>query len=405
MPRTPRADRAPATDGYIPPMPSLATPHGALALPAFLPDATRGVVRTVDASELRAVGIDALCVNTWHLSKEPGARAVEKLGGIHRFMGWDGPVLSDSGGFQILSLLASGALDGSASNKGIRWRVKGEESELLTPEKCIRWQAKLGADLLVCLDHCTRPEEDATAQRASVEHTVRWAAECRTTRDRVAEESGVRRPLLAVIQGGDDPALRRECAARLFELGFDGYAFGGWPVREDGALVESVALVAGLARAAAPAAPLWGLGIGKPENLVAAAELGFSLFDCVLPTRDGRHGRLYVRRGPRSATLLPGEARWWDHTYLGDAKHAVCDEPIEPGCPCPTCTRHSLGYLHHLWQVKEPLVARLATLHNLSFYGRLLAELRQAANERDTRAGAAAAGNGGAAADATAASG
>ncbi|MBM4013909.1 MAG: tRNA-guanine transglycosylase [Planctomycetes bacterium] len=358
-------------------MSALATSHGSLALPAFLPDATRGVVRTVDASELRAVGIDALCVNTWHLSKEPGARAVEKLGGIHRFMGWDGPVLSDSGGFQILSLLQSGALDGSASNKGIRWRAKGGESELLTPEKCIRWQAKLGADLLVCLDHCTRPEEDALSQRASVEHTVRWAEECKATRDRVAEESGVRRPLLAVLQGGDDPALRRECAARLFELGFDGYAFGGWPVREDGALVESVALVAELVRAAAPAAPLWGLGIGKPENLVAATALGFSLFDCVLPTRDGRHGRLYVRRGPRSATLLPGEARWWDHVYLGDTKHAVDDAPIEPGCPCPTCARHSLGYLHHLWQVKEPLVARLATLHNLSFYGRLLRELQQ----------------------------
>lgn len=371
-------------------MTSLPTPHGPLALPAFLPDATRGVVRTVDAAELAAVGIDALCVNTWHLSKEPGARAVEKLGGIHRFMGFDGPVLSDSGGFQILSLLASGALDGSASNKGIRWKEKGGEGELLTPEKCIRWQAKLGADLLVCLDHCTRPEEAAEAQRASVEHTVRWAEECKATRDRVAEESGVRRPLFAVIQGGDDAALRRECAARLFEIGFDGYAFGGWPVRDDGALVASVALVAELVSAATGggatgaelSVPLWGLGIGKPQNLVAAAELGYSIFDCVLPTRDGRHGRLYVRRGPRSSQLLPGEARWWDYLYLGDIKHAVDNEPIEPGCPCPTCARHSRGYLHHLWQVKDPLILRLATLHNLSFYGRLLAELRAERRDR-----------------------
>lgn len=361
-------------------MTSLPTPHGPLALPAFLPDATRGAVRAVGAAELRAVGIDALCVNTWHLSKEPGARAVEKLGGIHRFMGFDGPVLSDSGGFQILSLLASGALDGSSSNKGIRWRPKGGESELLTPEKCVRWQAKLGADLLVCLDHCTRPEESAESQRTSVEHTVRWAEECKTTRDRVAEESGVRRPLLAVIQGGDDPALRRECAARLFEIGFDGYAFGGWPVRDDGALVESVALVAQLVRDATKGAvPLWGLGIGKPENLVAATQLGYSLFDCVLPTRDGRHGRLYVRQGAFAPRLEKGDARWWDHLYLGDVKHAVNERPLEPGCPCPTCERHSRGYLHHLWQVKDPLVLRLASLHNLSFYGRLMREL-QAAN-------------------------
>ncbi|MBL8843021.1 MAG: queuine tRNA-ribosyltransferase family protein [Planctomycetes bacterium] len=379
-------------------MPSLPTTHGALPLPAFLPDATRGVVRTVDGADLRAVGIDAVCVNTWHLAKEPGARAIEKLGGIHRFMGFDGPVLSDSGGFQVLSLLASGALDGSASNKGIRWRAKGGDAELLTPEKCIRWQAKLGADLLVCLDHCTRPEEPPESQRTSVEHTVRWAEECKATRDRIAEESGIRRPLLAVIQGGDDPALRRECATRLFELGFDGYAFGGWPVRSDGTLVESVALVAELvargsglmqrAQAAedpAPPLPLWGLGLGKPENVVAAAALGYSLFDCVLPTRDARQGRICVRLGgPARADNSP---RWWDYLYLADTKHAVDDAPLEPGCPCPTCARCSRGYLHHLATVNESLVLRLATLHNLSFYARLMRELqaaRAAATERES---------------------
>ncbi len=359
---------------------SLPTPHGTLALPAFLPDATRGVVRTVDGADLRAVGIEALCVNTWHLAKEPGPRAIEKLGGIHRFMGFDGPVLSDSGGFQVLSLLASGALDGSASNKGIRWKEKGAEGELLTPEKCIRWQAKLGADLLVCLDHCTRPEEAPEAQRASVDHTVRWAEECKATRDRIAQESGVRRPLLAVIQGGDDVALRRECAQRLFEMDFDGYAFGGWPVRSDGTLVASVAQVAAMAP---HDRPLWGLGIGKPENLVAAAALGYSLFDCVLPTRDARQGRICIRLGgPARADNSP---RWWDYLYLADTKHAVDDAPLEEGCPCPTCARCSRGYLHHLATVNESLVLRLATLHNLSFYARLMRELQAARVEPTAR--------------------
>ena len=347
----------------------LTTPHGTLALPAFMPDATKGVVRTIDAADLAAVGIEAVCVNTWHLAQKPGTRAIDKLGGVHRFMGFDGPILSDSGGFQILSLIASGAVDGSATKKGLRWRMKEQESELLTPEKCIRWQAKLGADLLVCLDHCTRPEDPPEAQRTSVEHTVVWAEECRATRDRIAEESGVMRPLLAVIQGGNDRALRRECAERLLAIGFDGYAFGGWPIDSEGGLVPSVAQVAALVP---HDRPLWGLGIGKPENLVAAARQGYTLFDCVLPTRDARHGRLYVRLG------APGPKRdgFYDHIYIGDEKHAVDDSPVEPGCPCPCCSRYSRAYLHHLTNVKEALAARLATLHNLSFYSRLLRELR-----------------------------
>jgi queuine tRNA-ribosyltransferase len=369
----------------------LETAHGPLPLPAFLPDATRGAVRTVDASDLVKVGVEAICVNTFHLSQEPGAVAIEKLGGIHRFTGFDGPVLSDSGGFQILSLLESGAVSGSASSKGLRWRAKeganAGESELLTPEKCVRWQAKLGADLLVALDHCTSPKSSPADQRASVEHTVNWSRECRETRDRIAQESGRALPLLAVIQGGDDAQLRRECVERLLEIGFDGYAFGGWPVGDDGTLVESVALVASLLPRDVP---WWGLGIGKPENLVAAARLGYSLFDCVLPTRDARHGRLYVRTGAAidgGATAVSVAAghvtprgaaadSWYDHLYLGDTKHAVDERPVEPGCECPACARHSRGYLHHLWQVKEPLALRLATLHNLSFYSRLIRELR-----------------------------
>jgi queuine tRNA-ribosyltransferase len=355
----------------------LATPHGALALPAFLPDATKGVVRTVDAQDLASVGVEALCVNTFHLAQEPGTRAIEKLGGIHRFMGFDGPVLSDSGGFQILSLIASGQVDGSASGKGLRWRKRGGEGELLTPEKCIQWQARLGADLLVCLDHCTRPEESADEQRTSVEHTVKWAAACKVERDRIAAESGRTLPLFAVVQGGDDPELRRECATRLLEIGFDGYAFGGWPVHEDGKLVEAVAQVADLSP---KDRPLWGLGIGKPENLVAAVRMGYTLFDCVLPTRDARRGRIYVRTG---ATPSPtNDPRWWDYVYLEDQKHAVDPTPLEAGCPCPTCARASRGYLHHLFEVDDPLVLRLATLHNLSFFMRLMRELRETAGGR-----------------------
>jgi queuine tRNA-ribosyltransferase len=359
-------------------MRTLETAHGKLALPAFLPDATKGVVRTVDGRDLASVGVEALCVNTWHLSQEPGARAIEKLGGIHRFMGFDGPVLSDSGGFQILSLIESGQVEGSATNKGLRWKKKGsahsksDHSDLLTPEKCIQWQARLGADLQVCLDHCTRPDAPRDEQLASVDHTIRWALACKEERDRVAQQSGRAPPLLAVVQGGEDRELRKRCAEALFEIGFDGYAFGGWPVRTDGGLVDGVALVAELAP---KDAPLWGLGIGKPENVVAAARMGYSLFDCVLPTRDARHGRVYVRTGLPPAPS--NDPRWWDYVYLDDEKHAVADEPLEAGCDCPACATGTRAYLHHLRIVEDPLGLRLATLHNLSFFMKLMRELRE----------------------------
>jgi queuine tRNA-ribosyltransferase len=353
-------------------MRTLETAHGTLALPAFLPDATKGVVRTVDGRDLASVGVEALCVNTWHLSQEPGARAVERLGGIHKFMGFDGPVLSDSGGFQILSLIESGQVEGSATNKGLRWKKKGSDGDLLTPEKCIQWQARLGADLLVCLDHCTRPEAPRDEQLASVDHTIRWALTCKEERDRVAQQSGRAPPLLAVVQGGEDRELRKRCAEALFEIGFDGYAFGGWPVRTDGGLVDGVALVAELAP---KDAPLWGLGIGKPENVVAAARMGYSLFDCVLPTRDARHGRVYVRTGLPPAPS--NDPRWWDYVYLDDEKHAIADEPLEAGCDCPACATGTRAYLHHLRIVEDPLGLRLATLHNLSFFMKLMRELRE----------------------------
>jgi len=354
-----------------PAMASIATAHGPLELPAFLPDATRGVVRAVEATQLAAVGVQGLCVNAWHLARAPGTRALSRLGGIHRFMGFDGPVLADSGGFQILSMIESGALRGAATPKGLRYREKGGEAKLLGPQKCIRWQLELGADLLVCLDHCTHPDAPIEKQRESVENTVRWARECKLARDRFAQSAGRAPSLFAVIQGGRDANLRRECAARLVEIGFDGYAYGGWPVRDDGLLVESVALVGELAPRDKP---LWGLGIGKPENLVAAARLRYELFDCVLPTRDARHARLYVRgAGPLAPT---NESAWYSHLYIGDKKHAASDAPIDANCRCPCCERYSRGYLHHLWNLRDSVAARMLTLHNLSFYSGIVRELR-----------------------------
>jgi len=347
---------------------SLATAHGDLPLPAFLPDATRGLVRTLDADDVAAAGIQALMVNVLHLSSHPGASIVESLGGIHRFMGWQRPVASDSGGFQVLSLIDESGL-GSVSRRGFTYRLaKGQKRRTLTPAKCIQRQFQLGSDLMFCLDHCTRPEAPADLQRESVDNTVAWARGCRDEFDRRCEAlpDGRRKPLLfGVVQGGSDPDLRRRCAEGLREIGFDGYGFGGWPVDGEGALVDAVPLVAELAPAGAP---LHALGVGKPENVARAFGMGYTLFDCTLPTRDARHTRLYAFSADAGVE--------YHHVYIADEEHARADEPVSAHCDCHCCRRWSRAYLHHLFAIRDPLAFRLATIHNLRFYARLMERLR-----------------------------
>lgn len=350
----------------------LQTAHGVIQLPAFFPDATRGAVRTLDSESLERLGIAGLVVNTFHLRQKPGARVIAELGGIHRFMGFSGPILSDSGGFQIFSLLREDPQSGSVSNKGFTYRPEPKEPKvLLSPETSLHTQLRLGSDIVVCLDHCTHPDAPASEQRASVEHTVAWAKATRTALDRQWRSERPRPLLFAVIQGGTDAALRRECAERLLEIGFDGYGYGGWPLDERGELLEAVAQVAELVP---PSLPLWGLGIGKPRHIARAFAMGYTLFDCVLPTRDARQGRLFV-------TAASGDTDAdHDYLYILDRKHQRSPEPIEPGCPCLCCQRHSRAYLHHLFRVEDPLGPSLATRHNLTHYVRLMRALRERAS-------------------------
>ncbi len=358
---------------------SLPTPHGELRLPAFLPDATRGAVRAVDMCDVRNAGIDALMVNTLHLSSQPGTSVVKEAGGIHRFSGWDGPVASDSGGFQVLSLAAGGPKGVSVSKRGLSYKPEGQtKRRQLTPEKCIQYQVQLGADILFCLDHCPPASTDAATHRESVDHTVAWAEQCKTAFEERYPKSDFRSPisdrhsgsripdlrplLFAVIQGGEDRALRAECAERLQEIGFDGYGFGGWPVADDGGLVDSVGQVADLLP---DDLPLHGLGIGKPENVVAAWRLGYQTFDCTLPTRDARQGRLYAS----TSDSFDGD---YDYVHIEKERFSRDHRPIDDGCDCTTCLRYTRAYLHHLFSVGEPVGARLATVHNLRFYSRLM---------------------------------
>jgi len=358
-------------------MRSLPTAHGPLPLPAFLPDATRAVVRALDCSDLDSCGVAGLVVNTLHLANHPGATVVARAGGVHRFMGWRGPIVSDSGGFQVFSLARESADLVRVTRDGLQYRRhKKDDKHLLTPEKCIQQQFDLGSDIIYCLDHCTHPSESSEAQCVSVTNTIDWARRCKAEfNKRVERLTEAERPkLFAAVQGGPDPALRRRCSAELQAIGFDGYGFGGWPINDDGALVDAVAQVAELLPRNAPK---HALGIGKPHNIVAAFRLGYDIFDCVLPTRDARHGRLYVLdEGWEGACKVGG--KFQSFVYAMDDCHIADGRPIDAACDCRTCQRYSRAYLHHLFRTDEGVAHRLATIHNLRTYARLMARLAAA---------------------------
>jgi queuine tRNA-ribosyltransferase len=365
----------------------LATRHGILSLPAFFPDATRAGVRAVDAADLRAVGVRGVVVNTFHLLRSPGTRLIKEGGGVHRFMDWDGPVISDSGGFQVYSLIRQNPGSGVIRPNEVIFRETSTgERWSLSPERSVQAQFQLGSDVVMCLDDCTSVEDPESEQALSVERTVRWARRCRREFDKLAAGlagQAARRgaaagpPLLfAVVQGGASERLRRECAAALAEIGFDGYGFGGWPLDGEGNLIaDHLALVA---EATPAGVPLHALGIGRPDHVVRAASLGYTIFDCSLPTRDARRQRLYrflpggdpaARRGPRP--YPPGEP-FYDVHYALDQTHANDFGPVDPTCDCPLCRRYSRAYLRHLFRAEDGTAERLATLHNLRFYVRLL---------------------------------
>ena len=348
----------------------LRTRRGSLPLPVFVPDATRAAIRSVPTSLLPATGTEALLVSTAHLATQPGTSVVSALGGVHAFMGWDGPVVSDSGGFQVFSLLSSGQGLASVTDAGLSYRFSPKQKHRqLTPRSCIETQLRLGADVVYCLDYCTHPSAPAAEQDRSVSLTLRWAAQCRAEFDRlVAGRPEAERPLLfAVVQGGSDKARRAHCASELAAIGFDGYGFGGYPV-VDGRLVDEVSLVAELAP---PGSVLHGLGIGTPDSLVSAWRAGYGVFDCTLPTRNGRRGVVYTELD----TGRLGEPGFYRVARLGDERWVRRRGPVDPDCDCQMCALPA-GYVAHLFRLEESLGGTLASLHNMRFYARLTQALR-----------------------------
>jgi queuine tRNA-ribosyltransferase len=331
--------------------------NGVVETPAFMPVATYGAVRGLAPPDLVALGTQLLLANAFHLHERPGEAAVAEAGGLAGWTGWRGPWLTDSGGYQVTSLADRAKVD----EEGVAFASPLDgRRRLLTPEGAVTLQEALGADVAMVLDECvpTAASEPGRIESA-MERSLRWAERGKRARQRSDQA------LFGIVQGGADVALRRRAAARLAELGFDGYAHGGLGLGEAaGARAELVAE----AQAALPgSAPRYLMGLGRPEDLVAGIALGVDLFDCVVPTRHARHGLLFTSQG----SLAIRNAR-----FAGDG------DPPDPACDCPTCRTHTRGYLRHLFQVGDALGPRLATLHNLRFYLSLLERARRAITAR-----------------------
>ncbi len=340
--------------------------------PIFLPDGTRAVVKGVDAPDLSAAKIKGVVVNTYHLMLEPGLDVLEEVGGVKALMNFSGLVASDSGGFQIMSLIHQGRTRGRITEDGVEfdWTIKGKrETARLTPERSIETQFALGADIMVCLDYFTNPKAKKDGIKESVRLTVEWAKRSqeefwRQIEKRKMKESN--RPLLfGVIQGGEDKRLREQCANELLKIGFDGYGYGGWPVDAEGRFNRD------LFRFNASLTPdsklRFALGVGKPQDIIEGHKYGYHLFDCVLPTRDARHHRLYVLDDDLSSSFI----------YINRDRYSTDSKPISDVCDCYTCQRYSRAYLHHLFKIGDSLAWRLSSIHNLRTFTRLTEKLQK----------------------------
>jgi queuine tRNA-ribosyltransferase len=321
----------------------------------FLPVGSQGTVKALIPEEIKDAGLGMLLANTYHLYLRPGLDVIGKFGGLHRFMGWDGAILTDSGGYQIFSL----APLRKVSDEGVVFRshIDGSEHHF-TPELAIKYQEVLGADVIMALDECPAHDETPAKIEAAMERTHRWAERCLRAQTRPDQA------LFGIVQGGVIPELRRRSAEYLTSLGFSGYAIGGLSLGEPKAVTYDI--VAGTTAHLPADKPRYLMGVGSPEDVVTAVGLGVDIFDCVLPTRVARNGALFTWEGRRN---------------IRNAVYSEMAGPVMPGCGCYTCRKFSAAYLHHLFDREELLAYRLATIHNLSFMAGLMERTRTSIRE------------------------
>jgi queuine tRNA-ribosyltransferase len=336
----------------------LSTAHGAVETPAFMPVGTQGTVKAVLPRDLQEMGCQILLANTYHLYLRPGAESIQELGGLHRFMNWNGPILTDSGGYQVFSLGAMRKL----SEEGVRFQSHLDGSyHLLTPENVMQIQAALGSDIAMVLDECIPHDVDREYVRASTDRTIRWAERCLRARLRGDQL------VFGIVQGGMHTDLRQRCVQELISMPFEGFAVGGLGVGEGEELLHSIA--ASTAGWLPEDRPRYLMGVGRPEDILNAVRAGFDLFDCVLPTRNARNGTLFTSQGKLS---------------IKRAEFANDSRPLDPSCDCYCCRNFSRAYLRHLYLAGEILSSVLNSQHNLYFYHRLMERCREAIRQEQT---------------------
>ncbi len=328
------------------------TAHGVVPTPAFMPVGSQATVKALTPDDVSEVGTKILLSNAYHLCLRPGVDVIEKMGGLHRFMGWDGPILTDSGGYQIFSLASLRRVD----DQGVVFRSHIDGSEhFMTPESAVQLQQRLGTDIVMALDECPPYTKETGRVREAMNRTHRWAAKCRKVEARLDQQ------LFGIVQGGVFADLRRESAAYLTSLDFPGYAIGGLSLGETKR--ETLAMVEETVACLPGDRPRYLMGVGSPEDLVENVARGVDLFDSALPTRTARNGALFAAAG---------------RLNIRNAGYKELDQAIDSACDCYTCQRFSVAYLSHLFRSKELLAYRLATIHNLRFIMRLMERMRTA---------------------------
>jgi queuine tRNA-ribosyltransferase len=331
------------------------TARGKVETPVFMPVGTQGTIKSLTPEELLSAGAQIILGNTYHLYLRPGCDVIDQFNGLHRFMNWSGPILTDSGGFQIFSLAKLAKI----SEEGVTFRSHIDGARhLLTPEKAVEIQTRLGSDVIMCLDNCIQYPAEREHTRKALEITTRWAERCKAAWQGRSNGNGA---LFGIVQGGMFKDLREISAESLIPFDFSGFAIGGLSVGEP---VEIMLEMADYTLPKLPhAKPKYIMGVGTPENLIELVALGADMFDCVLPTRNARNGQVFSQQGTLN---------------ISNAKYRYDTNPLESGCTCYTCSNYSRAYLRHLYMAKELLAYRLNTLHNVYFFLNLMKQVREA---------------------------
>lgn len=353
--------------------------NGNIPLPVFFPDATRAVLKSLDTSDIESTKTRGILVNTFHLWQELGGDVLEKFKGVGNFMDFKGGIISDSGGFQVMSVIKSGAVKGKITDEGVIFHPTKKIKKTLTPEKSIDFQMKLATDMVVVLDDFTDPKSSYEEAKKSVERTILWAKRSKEEFDKICKakkiDNKTRPYILGVIQGGKYQDLRKYCVKELAKIGFDGFGYGGWPIDENGEFDYDSAKT--IAENTPEDYFLYGLGVGKPEEIVKLTKMGFNIFDCVLPTRDARHKRLYVYNFDSIENIDVNKKNFYSFYTPDKEKYYKDNSSISSSCDCVLCKRYSKAYLAHLFRVGDFTAGRLATIHNLRFYSILMEKLQE----------------------------